>query len=117
MGTFHVVINGHLDLTKKPKDLPDTIKQLFVDEVQSPQDLIKRIYDRLKEIIDTGGMGCRLGLENTEVGKKHRSIFVPMHMITFLEAEIKPLVGDIPQENPEIPGEFVDRNGNKVGVQ
>lgn len=104
-------------MTRKPPELPDVIRQIFVDEVQTPPELIGRVYARLKEITDTNGMGCRIEPEHSTDGKKQKSIFVPIHMITYLEAEIKAVTGDMPEQNPEAPGEFMDRQGKKVGLQ
>jgi hypothetical protein len=117
MPTFHSTITGHLDLTRKPLLLPAAIHQVFVDDVDQPAELAQRIMERLKAITDNGGMIARLEPNHETVGKQTKRVWVPMHMLTYFESEVKATTQEMPQPDPEHEGEFVDKSGNKVRKQ
>ena len=118
MPTFHVVITGHIDATRKPPALPEAIHQVFVDDVEEPNELAQRIMERLKAITENGGMIARLKpFEGMERHKQDKRVWVPMHMLTYFETEVKSTTGEMPQPDPEHEGEFVDKSGNRVKKQ
>jgi hypothetical protein len=117
MPTFYSTITGHLDLMRKPPVLPAAINQVFVDDVDSPAELAQRIMERLKAITDNGGMIARLEPNHETVGKQTKRVWVPMHMLTYFESEVKATTQEMPQPDPEHEGEFVDKSGNKVRKQ
>jgi len=117
MPTFHTTITGHVDLTRKPSILPEAIHQVFVDDVDEPAQLAERIMVRLKAITEGGGMIARLEPNHETQGKITKRVWVPMHMLTYFESEIKAMAQEMPQPDPDHYGEFVDKSGNKVRKQ
>lgn len=118
MPTFHVIITGHVDATRKPVLLPEAMHQVFVDDVETPMELALRVQARLGEIAKNGGMIARLKpFEGMEEHKYDKRVWVPMHMITYFETEIKPVNGEMPQPDPDTPGEFIDKEGNRMRKQ
>jgi len=118
MPTFHVVVTGHVDLTRRHTELPEKIHQVWVDDVDSPIILAQRVADRLKEIVDSGGMVARLNpFEGMEPHKHDKRVWVPLHMLTYIDTEIRRTTQEMPQPDPEHEGEFVDKQGNRVRKQ
>ena len=104
-------------MTRKPVVLPNKIQQVFVDDVDEPSELARRIMERLTAITQTGGMIARLEPNHETQGKITKRVWVPMHMLTYFESEIKATTSEMPQPDPEHVGEFVDKSGNKVRKQ
>jgi hypothetical protein len=117
MAVLQILIRGHLIPLNKPAELPDVIVQQFIEEVNSRDEAVDRVQKHLREILDVGGMGCQLDGDHTGEGRKNRRVFVYKHLISYLEAEVKPLTGEMPQADPEVPGQWLDRSGNVVGLQ
>src|ERR1700676_2105084 len=117
MPTFHSTITGHLDLTRKPVLLPNAIHQVFVDDVETPAELAERIMQRLKAITENGGMIARLEPNHETQGKQSKRVWVPMHMLTYFESDVKATTAEMPQPDPEHEGDFVDKSGNRVKKQ
>jgi len=113
MPVFRTTIRGHLDLTRKLPELPDIIEQVSVDECDSPEELTQRIVARLRKIVDDRGMGARM---KKEFGPDLK-IFVFEHMIVYVDVDINGTTYDMPLEDPDNIGQWIDRSGKPVKKQ
>jgi hypothetical protein len=113
MPIFKTVIRGHLDLTRKLPELPDVLEQVWIDEVETPQEVANLVYTRLGNITKDGGMGVRF--DDGKGGLK--KIFVLLHMIEYISNSVGLTPQNMPVEDPDNPGEFLDNSGNKLRKQ
>lgn len=112
MPVFKSTIRGHLDLTRKLPELPDVIEQVWVDEVETPNELANLMYQRLNDIPAKGGMNAKLIQSDGGVLK----VFVFNHMIAYISTALTVSPTTV-MEDPEHLGEFLDNSGNRVRKQ
>lgn len=112
MQAYYSVLIGHVDAHKRPAEIPAIIRQEFVDEVNNPFELMQIVAARLKQIVDNGGMvTIPLTLEGQKPPNRTKRVWVPMHMFTHFESDVRVVSGIIKQLED---GSFTDEQGKKV---
>lgn len=98
MPTFLFQFNGYIDERKRPENFPRVIHDILLWDCPNQQAVVNFVNDRCAMYTRNQGMGVKLdpyALETLGVLDTDRA-WVPMHMITYLTAVHKPIVGELP---------------------
>lgn len=117
MAQYHTVITGRVVDLKRPDGMPREIHQVFLDDVENPNQLKELIMARTNLIVGMGGMLVALDPFHTTVRKgiDTNRIWVPMHMIAYLKARVIELAEEVPTMDED--GRLVLKSGKEVQLQ
>jgi hypothetical protein len=110
---FTVRYIAHIDERKRPENFPHSFSTIGTYRVQNPEQLKSIVNSELGSIIQNGGMIVPLDPSQTVDTQKVNiddRIYVPMHMITYIEADIRPMAA---MPNIVDTG-IVDANGKAI---
>ncbi len=112
---YLVKMQGHMDMQKCPRDLPEIALQVFiVSDVESKKQLVETIQQYLNAIVVMQGMLIRddpysiLDPSILDIKRK----WIPMHMIAYINAEVKEIVGSTPKIDKD--GKLLLEDGEKA---
>lgn len=112
--THRVTIIGHVDVNKKPDDLPFKIRQVF--NVEGTDAQVNDFVDaRMADIIGSGAIKALDNPDHREIGKLLPWKAVPLHMLTHISFEVKTLTGENPLFDKEKKTSVV-KGGKKAVV-
>jgi hypothetical protein len=105
---YLVTLTGHVDQNKRPKDFPEKIHQVFMEEVENPKELVERIAGYTQAIIVMHGMLVRDDPYAPQDSRKLTTDrkWVPMHMLTHLSVSVIEARGGVMPQ--------FDKDGNMV---
>lgn len=88
---FIVTFKGHIDERKRPEFFPHEIRDVVILEAEDKTGLVKAFNDYTISWIRIQGMTVRKDPYAVEDPAKVdiNRMFVPMHMITYIDSEIK----------------------------
>lgn len=98
MPTYLFQFTGYIDERKRPENFPRAIHDVLLWDCPNQQAIVDFVNNRCAMYTKNQGMGVRLdafALETLGILDTDRA-WVPMHMITYLTAIHKPIVGEIP---------------------
>lgn len=112
-----ITIFGHIDVHKQPQGFPAVVKQVMHVEAENKQQLVDQLEGFTKAIILMQGMAVRNEPEAMQDFNKLdlERMWVPLHMITHLNAKVQALTGETPIAGPD--GKFVDKTGKEAILQ
>jgi hypothetical protein len=112
-----LTIIGHIDVHKRPQGFPEVIKQVVHVDVETKQQLLQQIEGFTNAIINMQGMAVRndpAALQDFSKLDLER-MWVPMHMITHINAEIVAITGETPTTDPD--GKLINKAGKEAIIQ
>jgi hypothetical protein len=107
MADYLVKIIGHIDERKRPENFPKEIHILEAVANADKKFLVDFVQKQMKNIVYVQGMGVSRDPAAMQDPNKldTNRMFVPMHMLTHIDAEVTELQQEIP---------LVDENNNTV---
>jgi len=99
MPDYIVTFTAYIDENKRPENFPKVIKDVLAVSFDTGLQLVDFVNKRNEMYNRNQGMGVNLdpgSLEDLSIIDTKR-VWVPMHMITYLTAAIKPVTGEMPQ--------------------
>lgn len=103
MPSWVVTFTGYIDENKRPESFPKIIKDIMVVTFETGKELVEFVNLRNQLYNRNQGMGVPLdasALEDLTIIDTDR-VWVPMHMITYLTAAVKPVTGELPHITEE----------------
>ena len=112
-----ITLFGHIDVTKWPQGFPPEIKQVFHVDVETKEQLINQLDGFIRAIIQMQGMAVRSDPAAMQDFSKLdlQRMWVPMHMLTHINATIHTLTGETPTTDSD--GKLVDKTGKETLLQ
>jgi len=112
---FLVTLLGHIDETRRPDGFPKVLRQVFNFKVDTREELADAVSQATRAIIVTNGMLSQDDPDHLDATKfTTNRMWVPMHMITHIRAEVKDVHGESPAFDKD--GKLVTRDGKEVMV-
>jgi hypothetical protein len=104
MPDYLITFKAYLDPAKKPEDWPNPVTNTCGFRCENYAQLRESVNAETKRIVQFGGIAI---LKDTKLPLRDDATtlsllrFVPMHMIFYIDREIKMLTADMPDENEE----------------